>query len=626
METHLKGYMGNILRVNLTTKQVSIEPLPEDLIKLYIGGRGMGAKILYDELAVGIEPLSPENKMIFSSGPLTNTVAQSCSRWFVTTKSPMTGAIIRSCAGGGLAAEIKSAGFDILIVEGRADKPSYLSIDDGNVEIRDGAKFVGLFCSEATSAIRQELDNKKVKVATVGPAAEKMVELSGIYDDERIAARGGVGTVMWSKNLKAIAVHGTKKVEIADRDALLEITKAQVKEVKTNPKFQAFAHMGTATGVAPCHGLGIYPVKNFQEGILGGVENLFVDKVEEYFVKDARCHRCHIRCGRILKVAKGPYAGKEVKGPEYEAMYSFGGMVGCDSLEMIVEVNRICDEYCVDTISVGSTIAFAMELFERGILTKEDVDGMDLTWGNQEAVIELVKKIVKREGFGDILADGTKKAAERIGKGSEKYAIHVKGLELPGYDPRALKAAGLNLATSPFGATHVTGQAPQEMMPKGTPGAIDRFSAEGKGPICMFNQDTIAIYETGIYCIFPKSIGLVDVKAFGQMFLAATGIEEFADEEYLYKVGERLWNLERAFNTREGFSRRDDYLPERFIKESVKNGPIKGQIYEMDQMLDDYYEARGWDKDTGVATRKKLESLDLKFVADDLEKMGKLPS
>lgn len=402
----------------------------------------------------------------------------------------------------------------------------------------------------------------------------------------------------------------------------MEITRQQAQAVQNEPKYQGFSHLGTAAAVGFCHELGVYPVKNFQDGVLENVSgSLSGEKVEEIFVKDAYCHRCHIHCGSFMKIKEGPYAGDEVEGPEYETLYSFGGELGNTNLEMIIEANRICDDYGVDTMTAGCCIGFAMELYEKGLLSSDDLDGLDLTWGNHEAIIKLLRKIVTREGIGDLLAEGTKMAAQKIGKGSGKYAMQVKGLELPGYEPRGLKASGLNLATAALGASHCVGQSPQEIM---GPEPIDRFAVEGKGKMCKLNQDKVAIFETGIVCIFPMALGLIDLSVLQEMLYAATGIEDFNDEDALLKAGERIWNVERAFNIREGFDRKDDRLPQRFLTEALQRGPVKGQIFEMDRLLDDYYEARGWDLKTGYPQRAKLESLDLKAVADELEEMGKI--
>ena len=623
MENGKKGYMGTILRVDVTDGRVRREPLPEDLVKQYIGGRGIGARIRSDEVLPGTDPLSPENKLVFMCGPLAGTAASSCSRWMVTTKSPLTGGMFRSTAGGGFGAELKSAGFDVLIVEGRAEKPVYLWIHDDRVELRDAGMLSGLFSSDTSDAIRKELDDEKVKVAAIGPSGEKLVRFASIVDDRRTASRGGVGAVMGSKNIKAIAVRGSGRVEVADPEKLREIVGKQAEMVKNEPKFQGFRHLGTAAAVGFCHELGVYPVRNFKEGVLENVSgNLTGEKVEEIFVKDAHCHRCMIHCGSFLEVKEGPYACREVEGPEYETLYSFGGEVGNTDLGMIIEANRICDDYGVDTITAGCCIGFAMECYERQLLTRQDLGGLDLTWGNDEAIIALLRKIVDREGVGDTLAEGTRLAAKKIGRGAEAFAIQVKGLELPGYEPRGLKAGGLNLATAALGASHCVGQSPEEIM---GPQAVDRFAVEGKAAMCKRNQDKVAIYETGIVCIFPMALGLIPLESLREMLYAVTGVEEFRDEAYLFAVGERIWNLERAFNSREGFGRSDDYLPARFTNEMLPQGPAQGHVFEMDRLLDDYYEARGWDRETGTPMRPKLESLGLGQVADDLERAGRLP-
>ncbi len=622
MEKLSNGHMGKILRINLGTGKAKIEELPDTLKRLFIGGRGIAAKILFDELKPGIDPLSPENKMIFTTGPLANTTAQSCSRWMVTTKSPLTGGYFRSSAGGGFGAEIKSAGFDVLILEGKADKPVYIMIKDQTVEIKDASNFLGMLNGETAAAIRKDQGDDKIKVASIGPAGEKLVRFSAIYDDRRTASRGGVGAVMGSKNVKAIAVKGTHKINVANKEKLMEITRKQADIVQNQPRLQGFRHLGTAAATGFCHEIGVYPVKNFKNGVFKEINGkLTPEKVEELFVKNVHCHRCMIHCGSILHVKEGEYAGEPVEGPEYETFYSFGGELLNSNLGMIVEANRICDDYGVDTMTAGCCIGFAMECYENNILSKEDLGGIDLKWGDPKAIISLLKKIVNREGIGDILAEGTKAASQKIGKGSEKYALQVKGLELPGYEPRGLKGAGLNLATAALGASHCVGQCPQEIM--GATG-VDRFAVEGKGELCKLNQDKTAAYETGIVCIFPMQFNLIDMNTLKDMINYATGIDALQDEADMFKLGERIWNIERAFNIREGFSRKDDTFPDRFLKEPLEDGPAKGQIFEIEPLLDEYYVARGWGIENGFPTRATLENLDLNSVADELEKLNKL--
>jgi aldehyde:ferredoxin oxidoreductase len=616
------GYMGSILRVNLTTSAVTREELTDDMKRQFIGGRGFGVKMLFDELEPGIDPLSAGNKLIFQCGPLAGTGAQSCSRWIVTAKSPLTGGYFRSCAGGPFGAEVKAAGYDVLIVGGKAAAPVYIWIDDGRVEIRDAAHLSGKLTKETAAAIRAELGDTRIKAAVIGPAGEKLVRFSAIVDERRTASRGGMGAVMGSKNLKAIAVRGTKRPELADRSALMEIVKKQMERVKTDPRLQGFRHLGTAAAVGFCHELGIYPVRNFQAGVMPEVNgSLTAARFDELFQRDAYCKSCPIHCGGIYKVPPGPFSGEPCEGPEYETLYAFGGEIGNSDPALVLEANRLCDDYGVDTMTAGATIGFAMECYEKGILKKNDLDGIELAWGVQSAIMAILKKMVLRQGAGDWLAEGSRLAAQKIGRGAERYAIQVKGLELAGYDPRGLKGLGLNYATAALGASHCVGQCPQELM--GT-GPNDRFAFDGKGAMCMMNQDNVAAFETGIVCIFPMQFRLIDVPGLAAMLQAATGIAEFGDEKYLKLVGERIWNMERAFNCREGFTRADDMLPERFLRDSHTEGPLAGQVAELEPMLDEYYDVRGWDRATGRPTRATLERLGLTAAAGELARHGML--
>lgn len=616
------GYMGTMLRVNLSTGAVTREALPDALKLRFIGGRGFGAKIFFDELEPGTDPLSPGNKLIFQCGPLAGTGAQSCSRWIVTTKSPLTGGYFRSCAGGPFGAEVKAAGYDILVVEGRAAAPAYIWIDGDRVELRDASHLAGRLTHQTADAIRAELGDSRIKAAVIGPAGEKLVRFAAIVDERRTASRGGVGAVMGAKNLKAVAVRGTGHPQVADRTGLMALVKKQMERVKTDPRLQGFRKLGTAAAVGFCHELGIYPVRNFQAGVMADVAgNLTAEKFNELYQRDAYCKSCPIHCGGIYKVPPGPISGEPCEGPEYETLYSFGGEIGNSDTAMVLEANRLCDDYGVDTMTAGATIGFAMECYERGILTKNDLDGMELAWGDQEAIMALLKKMLQRQGAGDLLAEGSRMAAQKIGRGAEQYAIQVKGLELAGYDPRGLKGLALNYATAPLGASHCVGQCPQELMGGGD---NDRFAYRGKGAMCMMNQDKVAAFETGIVCIFPMQFHLIDFPGLAAMLRAATGIEQFGDEAYLKLVGERIWNVERACNIREGFTRADDRLPKRFLEETHPEGPLAGSTVELEAMLDEYYEVRGWNHRTGGPTRKTLDRLELQDIADGLARCGRL--
>jgi aldehyde:ferredoxin oxidoreductase len=433
----------------------------------------------------------------------------------------------------------------------------------------------------------------------------------------RSASRGGVGTVMGSKNIKALAVRGTCAVNLADKEKLNDITRDVIDAATRHPLYNGFSHFGSSGITALMHEMGMHPVKNFQSGYMNNFAGLTTDNIEQIFVKDVTCTRCFIHCGSILKVRDTANNKNEVEGPEYETMWSFGANINNTDLNFIVAANMLCDDYGIDTISAGVTLSFAMELYERGILSKGDLDGIELTWGNHEAAWQILKKIVKREGIGDVLALGTKRAAEKIGRSANNFAMHVKGLEIPAYEPRGAKAHGLNIATSTIGASHMTGYAMQELF--GIPAPVDRYSVQGKGALTKHNQDKTATYDSLIICGFPACFGWISPEIYAQLLVAATGIEEFGDIQYLITAGERIYNLERLFNIREGFQSKDDYLPERFLKEPVPDGASKGQVFEMELLLRDYYTARGWDIQTGVPKREKLEELGLQSIAKDLK-------
>jgi aldehyde:ferredoxin oxidoreductase len=610
-----KGYAGKVLRVNLSTGKITTEELREEAATLFIGGRGLGAKYLFDEVPAGVDPLGEENKLYFLTGPLAGTSTQSSSRWMVVTKAPLTGTFIRSTGGGKFGHELKVAGIDLLVIEGKADKPTTLVIQDQNITLKDATHLWGKGITTDTlqETLRTELGDEKMQIACIGPAGENRTLYAAIMSGRRSASRGGVGTVMGAKNLKAIAVSGTGNIDVADREKLQDLTRKIVSAATGSPLYAGFSHLGTAGITALMHEMGMHPVKNFKQGVMPDFSGLDPDKLEEVFVKNEGCFGCFIKCGCIFTVKEGRYRGGPVVGPEYETMWSFGADLYNTDLGFVMAANKLCDDYGLDTITAGSSIAFAMELFERGILTRTDLDGLDLTWGNHQEAYKLLMKIVKREGIGDILALGTKKAALTIGKNAEKYAMQVKGLEIPAYEPRGAKSHGLNLATSTIGAF-------------GIPEQVDRFTTEGKGMLTKKNQDFTAAYDSLLICGFPASFNWMNSEHFSRFLLAATGIEAFADKDHILTSGERIYAIEKAFNVREGFTRKDDLLPERFITEPIPDGPCKGQVFEMDVLLDDYYKARGWDVETGLPREKKMTDLGLGAEAAELKKMGRLKS
>jgi aldehyde:ferredoxin oxidoreductase len=619
------GYSGKILYVDLSRKEATPRDLPLDLAKAFIGARGFGAKILWDMLPRGVDPFSPENVLVIAVGPLAGTAAQSASRWFVMFKSPLTGTYFRTVGGGFFGAMLKFAGYDAIVVKGRAEKPTYIWIHEDHVEFRDAIHIWGMTVDGAREFLLEETD-KDAKFISIGPAGERLVRFAAIVsDDYRTAGRGGGGAVMGSKNLKAIVVYGRKMPKIYNEELFRKAVEEQIESYKKNPVFEGFHSLGTNFAVYPFYTLGHFPTYNFKQLELENVDRFKPEVLGSYVVKHYGCYGCIIRCGKKFKLTKGPHAGLVWDFPEYETHWSFGGTLGVTNIEAITYANYLADRYGLDTISTGAVIAFAIELYEKGIISKRETDGLELKWGDPEVLVELVRKMALREGIGNILAEGVKRAAEIIGRGAEKYAMHGKGLELPAYDPRAAKAHGLSFATANIGGSHCIGWNKFEIL--GIPRKVDPFSIEGKGELAKYVQDETAMFESAGFCLFPICPEMITAELLSKLLYYATGIEEFKDPKYLWLVGERVYNLEKAINVREGVGTREyDTLPERILKEPVPRPPAKGQIFELDKLLDDYYKVRGWDVKTGLPTRKKLEELGLKDVAETLEKLGiKLP-
>lgn len=611
------GYSGKILRINLTDQSVKTEDLPEKLARLFIGGAGFGIKLLYDEVRKGADPLGPENKLIFAPGPFSGTSVPCASRMAITSKSPLTGAVGMSLTGGYFPVELKFAGYDVLIIEGKSERPVYLSIKDDNVKFKSADKVWGMKTTDTQQIIKNELNDQSTRIACIGPAGENLSKLACIINELRAAGRKGLGAVMGSKNLKAIAIRGTGSVNIASKEKLKTARDFMAKEMKESPVlYPQFAKLGTPMVVNALSELGIFPGKNFEEtGVFVPVDEIGVETQITRNMGSEHCYGCPVGCSQLKLAKTGEYSGIMSEGPEFETMYSFGGTTGVDNIDAIIAADRISDELGIDTISAGATIAFAMELYEKGIINKDDTGGIELKFGNHKAMVDMLRLMSYREGFGDVLSDGTKIAAERIGKGSEKYAMHVKGLELPGYDVRGAKAHGLNYATAYTGADHNRGYAFQEIFGIPIPEQVDRFSAEGKGKLTKWNQDVrSATCDAPTMCAFllDMAVPAVATKNTADLMEAVTGIEFTPDE--VERVGERINNMARLFNAREGMGREDDSLPERILTEPIKGGVSSGNYISKDDlnlMLDEYYTARGWDLKTGMPTREKLEELGL---------------
>lgn len=594
----LKGYAGKILRINLTERNYGVENLDSDLAEKYVGGRGLGTKMFYDEVDATVDPLSPENKLLIFTGALTGTPTPTSGRYMAITKSPLTGTIACSNSGGHWGPELKFAGFDGIIFEGKAEGPVYINIEDDKVEICDASDLWGKLVSETTDVLKDKYGNK-AKVLSIGPAGEKLSNISCIMNDKyRAAGRSGVGAVMGSKNLKAIVVKGSKAVELADAEKVKEVFKNCLGKIRENGVTgEGLPTYGTAVLVNIINESGVFPTNNFQEAYFETADKISGETLaEKYLVKKDPCYRCPIACGRYTKVDD-----IEGGGPEYEPIWAYGANCGVDDLGAIIKANYWCNEYGLDSISAGTTIAAAMELYQKGYVKDEDLDGPPLSFGNGEAIVEWTKKAGAREGFGDKLADGSYAMCSAFGV--PEISMSVKKLELPAYDPRGIQGQGLQYATSNRGGCHVRGYliSPEVL---GIPEQLDRFDLEGKEVWTKIFQDLTALIDSTGLCLFTSfALGAPD---YAELLNAVCGTNHTAESVLL--TGDRIYNLEKLFNIDAGFTKLDDTLPDRLLKEPIPSGPSKGWVHKLDELLPKYYTTRGWDEE-GVPTDEKLEEL-----------------
>ena len=584
---------ADLLYVSLTDGSINRKPLPEDLFKLYLGGRGLGVKLLHDNLAPGIDPLSPDNWLIFAVGPSTATSVPTSGRFVVVTKSPATGTIFDSHAGGYFAPQLRRAGIAAVIITGAAKSPVYLWINDDEVEIRDASSLWGKMTDIATDELIKATD-EKAQVACIGPAGEHMINLAAIITDKhRAAGRGGVGAVMGSKKLKAIVARGTKTAEAADPEKLKEsVERARLLIKKNAVTDKSLPVYGTPVLVSVINEAGMLPTHNFQEGTFNDADGVSGEKLLERFaLKPYNCHGCPIGCGRMSRVR-----GKDMGGPEFETIWALGPQCGINDLEWIALANDKCNLLGIDTISVGSTLGCAMELVQRGKLEHS------LKFGDTTGVLELIEDIAYARGLGAELGKGSKKFAEAYG--APELAMQVKGLELPAYDPRGVQGHALGYATSNRGGCHLRSYmiGPEIM---GSPVLVDRDITEGKADLVILFQNLSAAMDSMVVCRFTNFAWTVD--DYASMVAAGTGLP--IDGKELLKIGSRIWNLERLFNIREGFSKKDDALPPRFSK-PLPEGGSRNRTAKIDVMLPEYYSLRGWDKE-GNPTEKVLKELDI---------------
>ncbi|MFO8110165.1 MAG: aldehyde ferredoxin oxidoreductase family protein [Thermoplasmata archaeon] len=608
------AFTGKVLEIDLTEKTYEVTDLNTEDAKMFIGGKGLGIKMLWDRTEGGTDPLGPDNPLMFVTGPLTGLAAPTSGRYCVVTKSPETGIFNDSHCGGYFGPALKKAGYDVLVITGISKEPCSVIIQDDDVTFQDASELWGNSTFETTRALRKTYDDDKLRVASIGPAGENLVKYAMINIDTHDqkerggqAGRGGAGAVMGSKNLKAVAVKGTGKLTQARPEEFKEAAKEAHRITREDDFIPNRTKYGTPIWINPMNEYGILPTKNFSRATFEKADNISGETMEQDIVEEnVSCYGCPIRCGKHSVVKEGKYKGTRLEGPEYELLVLLGSNCCMGDLGVVSKASLMVDELGLDGISTGNVLGWAMECFERGILTKEDFGGLEPRFGEPEPYLKLIEMIAHREGVGDTLAEGVMRAAEKVGQGTGDFAMHCKGMEFPGYEPRGSPGMGLAYATSDRGACHQrawTVRAELEME--------KQFSADGRAKLVRDTQDERAAAYSLVMCDFVP----FGVPTFVKMFNSATGFD-LTEEEYL-DAGERIWNLARMYAVREGISRKDDRIPQRLM-EPLPDGPTKGNAFTQgmfDEMLDEYYGLRGWDEN-GVPTGETLERLRLNFTKE----------
>ncbi len=614
-----KGYTRKLLRVNLTEETVRAEELQNGQLKKYIGGAGLAARMLYDELKPGIDPLSPDNKVIFFAGPLAGTIAPTGSRFGAYTKSPLTNGFFHSSSGSSFAPELKYAGYDGVLIEGKSDKPVYLYIDNESAELRDARHIWGEQTYRAQELLKQDIGDEAAQTAVIGPAGERLVRFAAVLVGCRALGRGGIGAVLGSKLFKGLAVRGTGSLSVHDMEATLSTTQDILNKMRANPSTgQILPNYGTPVLVNANNSLGVFGSRNWQQETFSGAENLCAETMQEKIViKNKACFACPLMCGKYSEVIDGPFKGCKVEGPEYENIFALGSMCDIDSIEAVAAAERLCDDLGMDAIETGVAIAFTMEAREKGILSADDTDGLDVNFGNRDILLEMVTKIGMRSGFGDVLAEGVKRAADKIGQGAADFAIHNKGMTFAGHSARGLFGFAMGYATGPRGGSHHDCRPTAERA-----GIVPRDTIEGKGQFVADVNHLMILLDSMIACHLAEAVwGPVTIQQpVVDILNVVTGMELTLEEAQ--ETAERIWNVIRAFAVRDGLRRDDDRLPKRFLTEPIPDGPSKGMLVTTDMleiMKDDYYQVRGWDRTTGIPTPQKLMQLDLPDIAEEMQ-------
>lgn len=606
--------MGRILKVNLSDGTVKILPTDMQIARKYLGGKGYAVRMLYDYLQdykkegknpKDVNPLGPENVLIFATGPATGISGfpESGRYHVMALKSPLTGGVASANSGGKFGPFMKFSGFDIVVIEGSSEEPVYLEISDGTAEIKDASSIWGMNTFDTTRTLTRKYGD--CSIACIGPAGENLVYFACIMNEEhRAAGRTGVGAVMGSKKLKALVVSGKERPSVAKPEDFKKESKKAIEKLRQNPvTSEGLPKYGTAVLVNIINNAGALPFKNWQTSYNEIADEISGETLaEKYLRKRTICWGCNIGCGRATEVKEGPFKVLNTEGPEYESIWALGNDTGVMDLGAIIKANHFCDEFGIDTISMGSTIACAMELYEKGYIKDEDLQGLDLSFGNAAAMVEAVWRTAYKAGFGKYLALGSKRLAEIFG--APDLSMSVKGLEMPAYDPRGIKGIGLNYATANRGGCHVTGYtvSPEII---GFPEKIDPLSYEGKASWVKTFQDFTCVVNSTVNCLFSTfALGAED---YASLLAAVTGWDLTTEE--LMKIGERIYNLERIILNEYGFDAKDDVLPRRLLQEPLPEGAAKGHVVELDEMKDEYYRVRGWID--GKPTRDKLEELEI---------------
>jgi aldehyde:ferredoxin oxidoreductase len=634
------GYAGRILYVDLSKGKYWVEELKESLAKAYVGGSGLAAYLLWNLIDSDVDPLSPENPLIIATGPATGALAPSAGRFALVSKSPLTGIWGESHAGGFFGPEVKYAGYDMVVILGRSPTPTSLVIDDGSVEIHKTADLWGLNTRDTTNELRGRF-GKDYHVICIGPAGENLVKFASVMVDYyRAFGRTGMGAVMGSKKLKAVVVRGSKGVEVYDPDKYLEVLEdilwRNTEGPWALPAQMSLGRYGTPSLVTAMNAIGRLPTKNHWTGYWERADRLSGDELLKYRVSRGSCFSCMIMCKHITKVPDGRYEGAFSGGPEYESVVALGSNLLIDNIEAVIYMNQLCNLYGLDTISTGKVISYVFECYEKGLISKEELGGVEALWGSEEAAIKLINMIVRREGIGNILAEGVRKASEVLGRGYE-YALHVKGLEVSAQDPRGHKSVGLTWAISVRGADHLRSLTTVDELGYRDVAAerfgvdkvdyvCDRLSERYKGLIVKDQEDLFALVDSIIMCKYGTMWPPMYYFDFiAKLLPPLTGIKEFSDVKNLRLIAERIVNLKRCFNLREGVGKESEVLPKRFTEEAMPTGPSKGQVCNLEPMLREYYMYRGWDYSSGLPYEETLERLGLDYVANTLKRRYKLP-